>query len=338
MREHPVPQQISSYEFHLVGDMTLKQFFQLAGGAVVSLLIYASSLPGLIKWPLIIFFAFLGVSLAFLPIGERPLSSWIIAFIKAVYSPTKYTWRENAAENVFSQAYPQEPEAAQPGQEGNGAAHPKILSVFEEAESKFLNQVRQLFHTTPAAKEPPAEAAKVQAQPRAQIPRVEEVPETAPVHVVQEATQPQPQQPQPAPAPEQKAEKLSPVLTAAQRGGPGAQAVFAPEASPPSPPQRPNTVVGQVLTADGKIVEGAILEVRDANGLPVRAIKTNKVGHFMTVTPVQNGEYEIETEKEGLEFDVVRFRAEGQIIPPIQIRAKQVAESRSQAQAQAQPA
>ena len=31
---HPIPQQISSYQFRLVGDMTLKQFFQLARGGL----------------------------------------------------------------------------------------------------------------------------------------------------------------------------------------------------------------------------------------------------------------------------------------------------------------
>ena len=41
-------------EFKLVGDMTLKQFFQVAGGALVGLLFYSTGLHGLIKWPLIL--------------------------------------------------------------------------------------------------------------------------------------------------------------------------------------------------------------------------------------------------------------------------------------------
>ena len=35
METHPVPQNISSYEFRLVGDMTLKQFLYLAGGILL---------------------------------------------------------------------------------------------------------------------------------------------------------------------------------------------------------------------------------------------------------------------------------------------------------------
>jgi len=33
MEQHPIPQQISSYEFKLVGEMTLKQFLKAAGFA-----------------------------------------------------------------------------------------------------------------------------------------------------------------------------------------------------------------------------------------------------------------------------------------------------------------
>ena len=54
MEQHPIPQQISSYQFKLVGDMTLKQFFQVAGGVVISLIFYSLPLHGLIKWPLIL--------------------------------------------------------------------------------------------------------------------------------------------------------------------------------------------------------------------------------------------------------------------------------------------
>ena len=77
-----------------------------------------------------------------------------------------------------------------------------------------------------------------------------------------------------------------------------------------------------VVDAGGKIVESAILEIRDVAGRPVRAVKTNKVGHFLIVTPLQNGKYEIISEKEGLNFETVTFEATGSIVPPIAIRAR----------------
>ena len=99
-------------------------------------------------------------------------------------------------------------------------------------------------------------------------------------------------------------------------------AIFAAEAAPPNPPTSANVVVGQVVDSTGKIVDGAILEVREAGGPPVRALRTNKIGHFMTVTPLRDGEYEIEIEKDGLQFDNIKILASGSIIPPIMIKAK----------------
>lgn len=94
MQEHPVPQNITAYEFHLIGDMTVKQFFELLIGGALALISYSSNLPTIFKWPLIIFSVVIGISLAFIPIQERPLDKWIIAFIKAIYNPTKFFWKK----------------------------------------------------------------------------------------------------------------------------------------------------------------------------------------------------------------------------------------------------
>mgnify|MGYP002364016903 FL=1 len=101
MEQHPIPQQISSYQFKLVGDMTLKQFFQLAGGVIVSLIFYSTPLHPLIKWPFILFSAGLGAALAFLPFEERPLERWIFAFFRSIYSPTLYFWKKTEKPPVF---------------------------------------------------------------------------------------------------------------------------------------------------------------------------------------------------------------------------------------------
>jgi len=76
------------------------------------------------------------------------------------------------------------------------------------------------------------------------------------------------------------------------------------------------------MDKEGKIVEGAIMEIRDAQGNPVRALRTNPLGQFRIATPLPNGIYEIETEKEGLIFDLVKIALKGEIVQPIEIRAK----------------
>jgi hypothetical protein len=93
MREHALPQDVTGYKFHIIGNMTLKQFAEVAAGFVVAFLIYQTNLPLLLKWPLIVIFAALGVLVAFVPIEERPLDQWITAFFRALYRPTQFYWK-----------------------------------------------------------------------------------------------------------------------------------------------------------------------------------------------------------------------------------------------------
>lgn len=92
---HPIPQNVTNFEFHLVGDMTLKQFGYLAAGLGFAFLVFTtlSTVQPIIAWPLIVISAILGVAFAFLPIQERPLDHWVAAFFKAIFKPTslKYT-------------------------------------------------------------------------------------------------------------------------------------------------------------------------------------------------------------------------------------------------------
>ena len=102
MREHPIPQDITNYRFHIVGSMTLKQFGELALGCIIGFAIYSTNLVAFVKFPLIFIFVALGVIAAFVPIAERPLDHWIITFFRGLYSPTLYFWRrEESPPDVF---------------------------------------------------------------------------------------------------------------------------------------------------------------------------------------------------------------------------------------------
>lgn len=304
--QHPIPQQISSYQFRLVGDMTIKQFFQVAGGTLISLVIYSSSLPGLIKWPLIIIFFSFGIALAFFPIGDRPLSKWIVLFLKAIYSPTIYTWQKSQKKISYfqpeSQSVVQDLKAKEPIQQALEPSLPREQEVgsLEKKELEFLSKIsKSLEEQAPTWQIP----GKANVLPFEKSVRKEGGP------------------PQTIQSPTTSTLGVTP-LTSEQKVYVAQAAKFSLDASPPSPPTKPNIVVGQVINPEGKIVEGAILEIRDSEGRPVRALKTNKLGHFIIVTPLVNGNYEIITEKEGLEFDPILIEAVGKIIPPIAIRAK----------------
>lgn len=96
MEQHPIPQNISSFQFKLIGDITLKQFTYVAGGLILAYLATKITLvPSLLRWPIAGFFALLGFGLAFLPIEERPLDRWLASFIKSIYSPTQYVWKKS---------------------------------------------------------------------------------------------------------------------------------------------------------------------------------------------------------------------------------------------------
>lgn len=98
MESHPVPQNVTNFEFHLVGDMTLKQFMYFAAGLVTAYLLFAflsdKVFPiNAISWILIVISAGVGTAFAFLPIAERPLDHWVAAFFKAVFTPQRREWK-----------------------------------------------------------------------------------------------------------------------------------------------------------------------------------------------------------------------------------------------------
>lgn len=325
MEQHPVPQHISSYQFRLVGDMTLKQFFQVAGGGLVSLLFYSSPLPSIIKWPLIVFFALFGAALAFLPLEERPLEQWIAAFFKSIYSPTIFYWKKTTKQPTYFQAEPvaepsikQEPLVAE--EQIDRSTIPRPISRLEEAEQAFLTSITNL-STAHEPKPPTQDVPKtmVQEEKLVYAPKKAglQIPTTIPVQIPKSPPMPQSR------PPSSQDIKISAVKQTLppQQAPRGQVAQFSASASPPSPPTRPNTIVGQVLDSNGKIVEAAILEIKDTQGRPVRALKTNKAGHFWIATPLVNGEYKIIIEKEGLNFEPLIFEAMGAIIPPLSIRA-----------------
>jgi len=153
MQQHPIPQNITTYRFRLVGNMTLKQFLELAAGIVTAWLILNSGINILIKWTLGPLLAFLGFALAFIPIKDRPLDQWIINFFKAIYNPTQFLYQSQPKTlDIFSPSKPKP--APQPGhkprqpgqlQEYLKSLPPSPTTPFDQAEQKYLEHIHQLF-------------------------------------------------------------------------------------------------------------------------------------------------------------------------------------------------
>ncbi|MBI4065134.1 PrgI family protein [Candidatus Gottesmanbacteria bacterium] len=94
MEQHPVPQNVTTFQFRLIGDMTIKQFGYLASGILLAYIFYKLPLPFFFTWPLALIAGLGGFGLAFVPIEERPMDVWVLSFLKNVYSPTQFIWQK----------------------------------------------------------------------------------------------------------------------------------------------------------------------------------------------------------------------------------------------------
>lgn len=330
--QHPVPQQISSYQFRLVGDMTLKQFFQLAAGAVIGLIIYSLPLPGFFKWPLIAIVVLSGAAFAFLPIQDRPLEQWLAAFFRSIYAPTLFVWKKAGDPDQYfatdNQA-PIDPTAIEAPQNLPQDAATRNLDAKEK---DFLSRISSMV----GGKSPKTQTDAVATSGGTTFQPIAEPEQAAPVATQKTQTQKSQEPATPTSNPVEVSAKgfaasapVTPISTSSvpavlnqNQNTQTQSANFSTEAAPPSPPSQPNTVVGQVMDLNGRIVEGAILEITDTDGRPVRALKTNKAGHFMIVTPLPNGKYKVAIEKEGLNFEPLSFETTGEVVAPIAIRSK----------------
>lgn len=101
MDQHPIPRQITTFEFKLIGSLTLKQFGYLAIFlSAATIMYYLVPIPFL-NITLALLVALFGISLAFIPINERPLDVFIKNFLKRILSPTQYYYMKNNSPPAF---------------------------------------------------------------------------------------------------------------------------------------------------------------------------------------------------------------------------------------------
>lgn len=336
MDVHPIPQNVTSFQFKLVGDMTLKQFAYLAAGAVIAYLLFVTVAHGypLIAWPLIITSSLLGVSFAFLPVGSRPLDHWLASFLKAIYSPTKRTWKKNG------QTYKEDP-------------------LFQSRLVMYLSGNTQNPSSATPVLQPIVTPASYPTEP---LPTKEELGKT--VNLAREAQQLQmkiiqtertlsqikEQAQKPSPIPVDYSQQVNKALSDLQNLVSQAsdvkgqiQKVQAPAAAVTEPISRekvkvvisplhkqttvalttfPNVINGIAKDKEGNYLEGVVAVIYDKEGLPVRALKTNKLGQFTGSTPLSNGTYTLELEKDNFTFDVLQIELTGEVLPPLLITVK----------------
>ena len=106
MEQHPIPRQITTFEFKLIGFMTLKQFLYLLVFVPMGFVVFKLFPIPIVNIALALAVGGIGAALAFLPINDRPLDVWLKNLFRRLTSPTQYTFhKENSSlyfiENLY---------------------------------------------------------------------------------------------------------------------------------------------------------------------------------------------------------------------------------------------
>lgn len=355
MEAHPVPQNVTSFEFRLIGDMTLKQFIYLATGSSIAYLFFVFlAIPApFLAWPVIVISGFLGVAFAFIPIASRPLDHWTLAFLKAIYSPTKRAWQKQGKTytndplfkqrlNVFLSSHSigastqmdlsqlsaaRSPIPYQPNP--SRQTTPYIPLSEPTPQNQSLPSVNELKETVELAKEAQALQVKILESQR-ELGRIKSEAKSSSVDAKTQAEQ--------FNSVFSNLQKL--LVEAEQTKKELADITREPELPTPvkvtvvSPPKQkqtqltltsfPNVINGIIVDSLGNYLDGVVVVIHDKDGLPVRALKSNKLGQFTGSTPLPNGIYTIELEKDNLAFDILQIQLEGKVLPPLKISAKKI--------------
>ncbi len=162
MEQHPVPRNITGFQFHLIGDMTFKQFGYLLAGGIVGYA-FIAILHSYVGWAIGLSIFATGAAFAFIPIQERPLDKWFVAFIKSIMSPTQFLWKKStdvpdilippAIQKKVVKALPQQhitnAEESKRALDAYLARLPKTAKqTIDTQESKRVSLTLQLFNTT----------------------------------------------------------------------------------------------------------------------------------------------------------------------------------------------
>lgn len=324
MENHPIPQDITGFQFKLIGAMTIRQFIYLAIGAIISFVFFfLLPISIFIKLPVSIISLSIGASFAFVSVSGRPMDTMVSNFFKALFAPTQYIYTKTggdlsastsnvAASNGASATNETKNQNLTPApiltlddeeleQTKTPETNLQVLlaetQLEKEALEKELETLRASMNQTQTPP-PPVPAPLPQGLP-IQTPSPVQ---TQPPAQTQPQTQTEVQTPPPPPIPTQ----------------PPKQAV---KSNDIPMPEAPNLITGILKDPRGNPLQNILVEVKDENQNPVRAFKTNGLGQFASATSLSNGKYIISFEdpKEEQRFDPVQIEAVGAPIVPLGI-------------------
>lgn len=379
MDNHPIPQDVTGFQFKLIGSMTVKQFGYVIFGVIIAGILYYLPLQsGFAILFKIIFIPIIGLSgfiMAFLPIEGRPVDVMLANFLKALFLPNQFVYHKTERllnfATVATHKGPAKQQSAQLANQNSYkaqqirqlmlSAHTKKPNKLDERENAFLQSI--LGPTAGSAMPPIPQLQPVAPPPsaatedaltkqenilRAQLEQAKK--DESQIH---EATGDASAAHQKAALLERQVQalhfqrqqleqqlahlqnQLSLQQKTAQHPSAQPTASKQPAQQQAKPPQQdltkktglphvpdtPNVIVGIVKDPRGNVLPNMLVEVKDKEGNPVRAFKTNALGQFASATPLAAGNYTVELEdpKKQNRFDVIQLAATNQILLPIEI-------------------
>lgn len=318
--------------------MTLKQFGYLATGLGIAYLTFILIFPVsyLIALPIIIISALIGAAFAFVPIQDRPLDHWLIAFLRAIYSPTQMRWQPAGIEqdiNLQSPIFrnrlhiflsvPNTQIAPAPAKFDLVPTKSNLVPSEPPPQQspQLLPSDNQLHQTVELAKQAQVVQTQIVAAEK-QMNEMRLAPNTNQIQQLLQNLQLLIKQAQDI---SQKLSALSPLKASeVQTKNIPIKVVEIPKQKSTQVQlvSSPNVINGVVTDSVGNYLEGVIIIIHNRDGLPVRASKTNKLGQFTGATPLASGIYTVILEKDNLVFDALEVTLNDQVLPPLLISAK----------------
>ena len=269
MDQHPITRQITTFEFKLIGFLTIKQFIYLVIFVALGLLVYGLTPVPVLNVIFGIIVACIGAAFAFIPINDRPMEVWIRNLIKRLTSPTQYGFQKHnkpisVLQNVTYGSNPQQVAIHVDSQQNLNSylssKNPRSMSTDKKQSINNLLSNPLSFFTKKTAVQPTVKSSVVARTPTT-------------------------------------VSAKHPFLTGSIKN-------------------HNQTPLGSILIYVKKTSEGE----------PIRILKSNAHGIFLSYNPLPQGEYFFEAKdpKKAYFFDTIKLKIENINNNPIELKSKEL--------------
>ncbi len=286
MEPHPVPRQITTFEFKLIGFLTVKQFLYIALFSGIGILIYLITPIPYLNIISGVIFVVIGVILAFVKFNERPIDVFIKNLIIRLTTPSQYFYKKNNDLPDFFDI--------------QTTSDPQIVNTHVDAKQKVHNYLypndapihpttQPITPITPQVKTPIESVGPNLNKPIAPTLSKDEILD----HVVDPETT--------------KEEAVAPLTKSTQ--------LYTPPTDGAS-----ISLSGIVHTAKNVKLPNIMIYVKDTSGSAVRILKTDSHGVFNSPRPLNVGSYTLEAVDLGKKyfFDTMNIQVQPES-PPLQL-------------------